>query len=61
MDAALLHAGMIQSILMEDLPFLPLYATYTHDTYQNIQYPFEAVPGGVAGFFGVSSLAYPVR
>jgi ABC-type transport system substrate-binding protein len=51
----------IQSILMEDLPFLPLYTKFTYDAYRNVQYPFESVLGGLGGLYGAPSHAIPVR
>ena len=35
----------IQSILAQDLPFIPLYSGITYDAYRNIKYPFDSCAG----------------
>ena len=49
----------IQSILAQDLPFIPLYSGITYDAYRNIKYPFDSVLGGFSGVYGAPSLAIP--
>jgi ABC-type oligopeptide transport system substrate-binding subunit len=49
----------IQSILAQDLPFIPLYSGITYDAYRNIKYPFDHVLGGLSGVYGAPSLAIP--
>jgi peptide/nickel transport system substrate-binding protein len=49
----------IQSILAQDLPFIPLYSGITYDAYRNIKYPFDSVLGGLSGVYGAPSLAIP--
>ena len=49
----------IQSILAQDLPFIPLYSGVTYDVYRNIKYPFDSVLGGLSGIYGAPSLAIP--
>ena len=49
----------IQSILAQDLPFIPLYSGVTYDAYRNISYPFDHVLGGLSGIYGAPSLAIP--
>jgi peptide/nickel transport system substrate-binding protein len=49
----------IQSILVQDLPFIPLYSGITYDAYRNIKYPFDSVLGGLSGVYGAPSLAIP--
>ena len=49
----------IQSILAQDLPFIPLYSGITYDVYRNIKYPFDSVLGGLSGVYGAPSLAIP--
>ncbi|MGA7194503.1 MAG: ABC transporter substrate-binding protein, partial [Anaerolineales bacterium] len=49
----------IQSILAQDLPFIPLYSSITYDAYRNIKYPFDSVLGGLSGVYGAPSLAIP--
>jgi ABC-type transport system substrate-binding protein len=51
----------IQAILAQELPFVPLYSGVTVDTYQNVTYPFEQVPDGLSGGYGVPALANPVK
>lgn len=53
------QAYEIQSILAQDLPFIPLYSGVTYDAYRNINYPFDSVPGGLSGIYGAPSLAVP--
>jgi len=49
----------IQSILAQDLPFIPLYSGIIYDAYQNIKYPFDNVLDGLSGIYGAPSLAIP--
>jgi|SRR5271157_1130174 len=49
----------IQSILAQDLPFIPLYSDITYDAYRNVKYPFDSVLGGLSGVYGAPSLAIP--
>ncbi|HEY9152123.1 MAG TPA: ABC transporter substrate-binding protein, partial [Anaerolineales bacterium] len=49
----------VQSILAQDLPFIPLYSGITYDAYRNIKYPFDRVLGGLSGVYGAPSLAIP--
>jgi ABC-type transport system substrate-binding protein len=51
----------IQSILVRDLPLIPLYEAPTFDAYRNITYPFGSVPGGLSGVYGAPALAIPVQ
>jgi ABC-type transport system substrate-binding protein len=56
------HASQeIQSVLMEDLPFIPLYLHMGFENYQNVTYPFETVLNGLSGLYGAPSLAVPAR
>jgi len=50
---------VIQSILAQDLPFVPLYSGIAHDAYRNIKYPFDRLLGGLSGIYGAPSLAIP--
>jgi len=50
----------IQSILSEDLPFIPLYLRLGYENYQHVTYPFEATLNGLSGLYGAPSLAIPV-
>ncbi len=49
----------IQSRLVSDLPFIPLYSGVTQDAYQNVTYPFDQVPDGLSGVYGAPALATP--
>ena len=60
MGQARAYASEAQSILMADLPILPLYVEIQYDAYRNIRYPFMAVTGGLAELYGAPALAIPV-
>ena len=49
----------IQSVLVQDLPAIPLYSTAAYDAYRNISYPFSNMLGGLSGIYGAPSLAIP--
>jgi peptide/nickel transport system substrate-binding protein len=49
----------IQSILAQNLPFIPLYSGVTYDAYRNVKYPFDHVLDGLSGIYGAPSLAIP--
>ena len=51
----------IQSTLAQELPFIPLYSGVTYDLYRNVRYPFDQVPDGLSGVYGVPALAIPVE
>jgi ABC-type transport system substrate-binding protein len=51
----------IQSILIEDLPFIPLYEILRYDSYRNVTYPFANVLNGISGLYGAPALAIPSR
>jgi peptide/nickel transport system substrate-binding protein len=61
LEAARAQVFAIQSILSEDLPFIPLYTDITYDAFQNVEYPFGAVPGGLSGMYGAPSYAIPAK
>jgi peptide/nickel transport system substrate-binding protein len=54
------HASEVQSILMADLPLVPLYAEIHYDAYRNIRYPFNEITDGLAGLYGGPDLAIPI-
>jgi ABC-type transport system substrate-binding protein len=60
LDSAKTYAFEIQSILMRDLPLIPLYANVRVDAFRNIHYPFTEVIDGLAGLYGATELAVPV-
>ncbi len=49
----------IQSILVQDLPLIPLYSNVTYDAYRNLSYPFGQILDGLSGAYGAPSLAFP--
>jgi peptide/nickel transport system substrate-binding protein len=49
----------IQSVLAQELPFIPLFAGVTHDVYRNVTYPFDQIPDGLSGAYGVPEMAVP--
>jgi ABC-type transport system substrate-binding protein len=51
----------VQSILMDELPFIPLYAQSTYDAFQNVSYPFDEAVGGLSGLYGAPSYAMPAK
>ena len=51
----------IQAILIQDLPFIPLYSSVTLDAYRNVTYPFDQVLDGLSGIYGAPALAIPTR
>jgi len=59
LETARQHIFEIQSILAQELPFVPLYTGLTYDVYQNVGYPFESVLGGLSSLYGAPSFAIP--
>jgi peptide/nickel transport system substrate-binding protein len=59
LEAARRQVFEIQSVLAQDLPFLPLYSGVTYDVYRNVTYPFDSLPGGLSGVYGAPSVAVP--
>ena len=51
----------VQTVLMSDLPFIPLYEDVMYDAYRNVRYPFQTVLDGISGLYGAPSLAIPSR
>ncbi len=51
----------MQTVLVEDVPFIPLYSEARHDAFQNVQYPFDDVTGGLGGLYGAPSYALPAK
>lgn len=60
LEEAKSHASRIQSILIQDLPMIPLYSMVRVDAYRNVRYPFDSVIDGLLGFYGAPELAIPV-
>jgi peptide/nickel transport system substrate-binding protein len=59
LETARQAAFQVQSFLMEDLPFIPLYMVPRYEAFQNISYPFDDVLGGISGLYGAPALAIP--
>ena len=60
LETARSYASEAQSVLMQDLPLIPLYSEVRVDAYRNIQYPFSKVVDGLGGLYGVPGLAIPI-
>lgn len=50
----------IQSVLMQELPLIPLYAGIRVDAYRNIRYSFDGVIDGLLGLYAAPTLAIPI-
>ena len=61
LEEAKVHVSEIQSVLMQDLPLIPLYTGVRVDAYRNIRYPFEDVVDGLSGLYAAPALAIPIR
>ena len=61
LDTAHQQVFEIQSVLAQELPFIPLYSGVTYDVYRNVTYPFDQVPDGLSGVYGAPDLAIPVK
>jgi hypothetical protein len=55
------HAFKIQSLLVDELPFIPLYADLDYEIYDDIYYPFQSVLGGFDGLYGAPAFAIPAH
>jgi ABC-type transport system substrate-binding protein len=54
------HAYEVQSILMQDLPMIPLFLVVRYDAFRNVRYPFGAVIDGLSGVYAAPGLAVPI-
>jgi ABC-type transport system substrate-binding protein len=61
LDTAHQQVLEIQSVLAQELPFIPLYSGVTYDVYRNVTYPFDQVPDGLSGVFGAPDMAIPAK
>jgi ABC-type transport system substrate-binding protein len=61
LDTARQQVFAIQSILAQELPFIPLYSGVTYDAYRNVTYPFDQALDGLSGIYGAPALAIPVK
>ena len=59
LEIARQEAFAIQSILVADLPAIPLYSDPVFDVMRGVTYPFEAALDGVSGMYGAPWLAVP--
>jgi len=59
LEGARAYVSEIQSILMQDLPLIPLYTGVRVDAYRNIRYPFDNVVDGLSGLYAAPALAIP--
>ncbi len=59
LETAYQASGEIQSILAEDLPFIPLYLRIGYENFQHVDYLFDAALNGLSGLYGAPGLAIP--
>lgn len=59
LEQARARAVEVQSILMEELPLIPLYVEARYDAYRNLRYPFTSAVDGLGGLYGAPAIAIP--
>lgn len=59
LNAAGEEASALQSLLMQDVPIVPLYSDVGYDLYAGVTYPFVGALDGVTGMYGAPWLAVP--
>jgi ABC-type oligopeptide transport system substrate-binding subunit len=59
LDAAHPAVNQIESALMSELPFIPLFTTTQTDVYRNLSYPVQNILNGWVGLYGAPSYAMP--
>ncbi len=59
LEKARQHLFVVQSILAQNPPFIPVFAGKTYDITRGIVYPFDRVMNGLSGVYGAPSLAMP--
>lgn len=59
LEAARQTVAQIESALLSELPFLPLFTVAQADVYRNLSYPNPAILNGWAGLYGAPSYAIP--
>lgn len=59
LDAAREAVRQVESALMSELPFLPLFTVMQADVYRNISYPVQNILNGWDGLYGAPSYAMP--
>lgn len=60
LDAARQQVYEVQSVLAQEIPFIPLYSSVNHDAYRNVMYPFRQMLDGLSGVYGAPALAVPI-
>lgn len=59
LEEARARSAEVQSVLMEELPLIPLYVEARYDAYRNLRYPFEIGVGGLGEWYGAPEKAIP--
>jgi peptide/nickel transport system substrate-binding protein len=59
LDIAHQQISGIQSVLAQELPFVPLFSGVTNDVYRNVTYPSDQIADGLSGNYGIPELAVP--
>ncbi len=52
--------SQIESALMSELPFVPLFTVTQTDVHRHLSYPVPSIPNGWAGLYGAPSYAAPM-
>ena len=52
--------AQIESALMSELPFIPLFTVAQTDVYRHLSYPVPNIPNGWAGLYGAPSYVVPM-
>jgi peptide/nickel transport system substrate-binding protein len=60
LEVAKARASDVQTVLMRDLPLIPLYTDVRVDAYRNIQYRYSNVVDGLGGLYGATAQAIPI-
>lgn len=60
LEVAKARASDVQTVLMHDLPLIPLYTNVRIDAYRNIQYRYSNVVDGLGGLYGATLQAVPI-
>jgi len=59
LEAAHTAVNQIESALISELPFIPLFTTTQADVYRNLSYPVQNILNGWVGLYGAPSYAMP--
>ena len=60
LEVAKARASDVQTVLMRELPLIPLYTDVRVDAYRNIQYRYSNVVDGLGGLYGATVQAIPI-